>query len=72
MGSSWALLNKPLITNNMKITMNHKDVIIDIYDLIELIKSDAEFREGAIIHLKEYLLGIGEDVDLYCDVIKNP
>jgi len=54
----------------VKITMNHKDVIIDIYDLIELIKSDAEYRESAIIHLKEYLLGIGEDVDLYCDVIK--
>jgi len=53
----------------MKITMNHKDVIIDIYDLIELIKSDAEYRETTIIHLKEYLLGIGEDVDLYSDVI---
>jgi len=60
-----------LIINNMKITMNHKDVIIDIYDLIELIKSDAEYREVTIIHLKEYLLGIGEDDDYPCDIINE-
>lgn len=55
----------------MKITMNHKDVIIDIYDLIELLKSNSDDREHSIIHLKEYLLGIGEDVDLYCDILND-
>lgn len=54
----------------MKVKMKNKDLTINIYDLIELIKSDADYRENAIILLKEYLLGIGEDVDLYCDILK--
>jgi len=56
----------------MKITMNHKDVIIDIYDLIKLLKSNSDGRENAILHLQEYLLGIGEDVEDYpCDILND-
>jgi hypothetical protein len=56
----------------MKIKMNHKDVIIDIYDLIKLLKSNSDGRENAILHLQEYLLGIGENVEDYpCDILND-
>lgn len=53
----------------MNITINKgtTELIIDMYDLIDLLKSDNDTRQHTILKLKEYLLGIGEDVDLYND-----
>ena len=53
----------------MNITINKgtTDVIIDIHDLIDLLKSNRDTRQHASLKLKEHLLGIGEDIDLYSD-----
>jgi len=51
----------------MNITINQgtDDVIIDIYDLLKLLKSGSDDRNNAILHLQEYILDRGEDVDDY-------
>ena len=64
----------------MNITINKgtTDVMIDIYDLIHLLKSNRDTRQHAILKLKEHLLGTGEDIDLYnddndypCDIVNE-
>ena len=47
-------------------------------DLIHLLKSNRNNRQHAILKLKEHLLGMGEDIDLYnddndypCDIVNE-